>query len=253
MFMKEKRFNGFKNRRNAKLNTCVRGVNIIIILLLFHIPNIVVGQKINQTWYTPIRNNLLQIIITDDSILFGKNNFDLRLKEFRMDLRFKIEKTNLNHFLVSEYIDSTKKYSIIGYKQDPNKLLLNINSLNEKYSSLLEAEKQIETFKEYPIYVQFIDSTSIAEIRKKENLESMTINDFKNYANKIIAVDSSISKIKKRKYRLAYLYKESINRLIVSECGYNSLVKGIKFDSIILKFADLPETKEIFETMLNPK
>ena len=223
---------------------------IFVFLNLIRISNSVYGQETNRNWYAPVRNNLVKIIITEDSIHIGKINFDITSKEFSLDMSFKIEKKISNHFFVSEFIDSIKKYSIFSFKHENKSLYLNINSLNEKYNLLSETEKRIDTFAIDPLYVLFKDSISIVEIRKKKNMKSMTSKDFITYANKIIQIDSSISKLKKRQYRLAYLYRESTNKFVVSDCGFNSLVKGNKFDSIIYKFGDLVETKELFERMV---
>jgi len=78
----------------------------------------------------------------------------------------------------------------------------------------------------------------------------MTTNDFKNYASKIIEQDSVTASLSKQKYKLSYLYRESTVRIVLSESGFNSLVKGKVFDDMLKKFSEDPETKEIFIKMV---
>ena len=97
--------------------------------------------------------------------------------------------------------------------------------------------------------VILMDKSTIDKIRQQKVITTMTSNDFKSYALKIIELDSINASYSQTKYKLSYLYIEATGRIILSELGFNSLVKGNLFDSMLEKFEENPETKEIFIKM----
>lgn len=227
--------------------------NRTILLLLFigsTFSIFVFGQTTEGEWYTPLRNKLLHITISKDSILFRKCSFDIEMRDYGdTDMAFKIEKTMNSNYIVSVTKDSVSTFHLLKFKLENGRNLLNIESLNNKFQTLADAEKSIELIEQQPMNVILMDKSTIDQIRQQKDITTMTSNDFKSYALKIIELDSINANYNKTKYKLSYLYIESIGRIILSELGFNSLVKGNLFDAMFEKFAENAETKEIFFKM----
>lgn len=208
------------------------------------------AQTIQGDWYTPLRNKLLQITISKDSVLFRKRSFDSEMQDYGyIDMAFKIEKPVNNSFIVSGTHDTVPAFYVFSFKLKNGKNLLNIESLNTKFLTLTDAENSIKLIEQQPVYVVLMDKPALDKIRKQKEVTTMTPNDFKTYAQKIIELDSTNTPYLKKKFKLSYLYAESTGKIILSELGFNSLVKGNVFDSMLEKFAEHPETGELFIKM----
>ncbi len=224
--------------------------NRTILLILFFgttFSTVVFGQTTVGDWYTPLRNKLLHITISKDSILFRKCSFDTDMRDYGyVDMAFKIEKSIASNFIVSGTKDTVPTFYLLKFKMENGRNLLNVESLNKKFQTLTDAENSIKLIEQQPMNVILLDKSTIDKIRQQKDITTMTSNDFKSYALKIIELDSINATYSKTKYKLSYLYIESTGRIILSELGFNSLVKGNLFDSMFEKFAENPETKEIF-------
>lgn len=227
--------------------------NRTILLILFigsTFSTVVFGQTTEGDWYTPLRNKLLHITISKDSILFRKCSFDIEMRDYGyVDMAFKIEKSINSNFIVSGTKDTVPTFYLLKFKLENGRNLLNIESLNNKFPTVTEAENSIKLLEQQPMNVILMDKSTIDKIRQQKNITTMKSNDFKSYALKIIDLDSINISYSQMKYKLSYLYIESTGRIILSELGFNSLVKGNLFDSMLEKFAENPETKEIFIKM----
>lgn len=227
--------------------------NRTILLILFigsTFSTVVFGQTTVGDWYTPLRNKLLHITISKDSILFRKCSFDIEMRDYGyVDMAFKIEKSINSNFIVSGTKDTVPTFYLLNFKLKNGKNLLNIESLNNKFPTLTDAENSIKLIEQQPMNVILMNKSTIDKIRQQKEITTMTTNDFKSYALKIIELDSINTTYRQKKYKLSYLYIESTGRIILSELGFNSLVKGNVFDSMFEKFAENPETKEIFIKM----
>ena len=227
--------------------------NRTILLILFigsTFSTVVFGQTKVGDWYTPLRNKLLHITISKDSILFRKCSFDIEMRDYGyVDMAFKIEKSINSNFIVSGTKDTVPTFYLLNFKLKNGKNLLNIESLNNKFPTLTDAENSIKLIEQQPMNVILMNKSTIDKIRQQKEITTMTTNDFKSYALKIIELDSINTTYRQKKYKLSYLYIESTGRIILSELGFNSLVKGNVFDSMFEKFAENPETKEIFIKM----
>jgi hypothetical protein len=166
-----------------------------------------------------------------------------------VDMAFKIEKSINNNFIVSGTKDTVPTFYLFGFKLENGRNLLNIESLNNKFPTLTDAENSITLIEPQPMNVILMDKSRIDKIRQQKDITTMTSNDFKSYALKIIDLDSINASYSQTKYKLSYLFIESTGRIILSELGFNSLVKGNLFDSMLEKFAENPETKDIFIKM----
>lgn len=229
----------------------MRNRTILLILCLGSaFSTLVFGQTMRGDWYTPLRNKLLHITISEDSILFRKCSFDIEMRDYGdVDMAFKIEKSIDNNFIVSGTKDTVPTFYLLKFKLENGKNLLNIESLNNKFSTLTDAENSIKLIERQPMNVILMDKSAIDKIRQYKEISTMTSNDFRNYAQKIIELDSINASFSQTKYKLSYLYIESTGRIILSELKFNSLVKGNVFDSMLVKFAENPDTKEIFIKM----
>jgi hypothetical protein len=209
------------------------------------------AQTIVGDWYTPLRNKLLHITISQDSIAFRKCSFDVEMQDYGyVDMRFKIEKVTNNYFIVSDSVDIISMFYWVNFSVVDGKNNLNIESLNTSYSSIIEVENAIKLNDLYPINITFFDKATIAKIRQQRNITTMTVDDFKSYASKLIELDTSNDARKNQKFKLSYLYVESTGRIVLSDLGFNSSVKGTAMDAMFEKFAEHPETKEIFMRMI---
>ena len=223
---------------------------LFIFLIGTTFSNEIFGQSIEGDWYTPLRNKLLHITISKDSILFKKCSFDIEIRDYGyVDMAFKIEKSINNNFIVSGIKDTVPTFYLLGFKFENGRNLLNIQSLNNKFPTLTDAENSITLIEPQSMNVILMDKSTIDKIRQQKDITTMTSNDFKSYALKIIDLDSINASYTQTKYKLSYLYIESTGRIILSELGFNSLVKGNVFDSMFEKFAENPETKDIFLKM----
>ncbi len=205
------------------------------------------AQTVAGDWYTPLRNKLLHIIITQDSIAFRKCGFDIEMQDYGyVDLRFKIEKVTNNYFIVSNSADTIPAFYWMNFSLADGKNNLNIESLNESFTSVTEVEKAIKLKELSNMNVVLLDKTTIDKIRQLRDISTMSVADFKNYALKLMALDDNNDKQKDQKFKLSYLYVESTGRITLADLGFNSLVKGNVFDAMIGKFAEHPETEAIF-------
>ncbi|MFZ1524335.1 MAG: hypothetical protein WAT22_05920 [Saprospiraceae bacterium] len=227
--------------------------NRTILLILFigsTFSTVVFGQTTVGDWYTPLRNKLLHITISKDSILFRKCSFDIEMRDYGyVDMAFKIEKSINSYFIVSGTKDTVPTFYLLKFKLENGRNLLNIESLNNKFPTLTDAENSIKLIEQQPMNVILMDKSTIDKIRQQKVITTMTSNDFKSYALKIIELDSINASYSQTKYKLSYLYIEATGRIILSELGFNSLVKGNLFNSMLEKFEENPETKEIFIKM----
>jgi hypothetical protein len=220
---------------------------LISILLFFTLTNSIFGQGVEGEWYTPLRNKLLHISISKDSINFRKCSFDKNMVDYGyVDLACKIEKYENEAYIVSSIKDSIKTFSVFYFQLIDNKNYMNIESSDKKFKTISDAENETSNLKKQIIYITLLNNKQLEKIRKQKDIKKMTTIDFKNYASKIILSDSLYRQNITEKFMFSYLYSESTSRILLSEIGINSLVKGNVFDESIFKFADIAETKEIF-------
>lgn len=222
---------------------------LFILLICSTFTNEIFGQTMEGDWYTPLRNKLLHVTISRDSITFRKCSFDIEMRDYGyVDMAFKVEKIINNNFIVSGAKDTVPTFYLLNFKLEGDKNQLNIESLNKPFLSLIDVENNITQLEQQPMTVTLIDKSTIDKIRQQKNVTTMTTNDFKSYALRIIDLDST-NNTNLKKYKLSYLYMESKGRIILSQLGFNSLVKGNIFDSMFEKFAENSETKDLFIKM----
>lgn len=229
-------------------------LKILFFLLLISatFSNEIFAQTTQEDWYTPLRNKLLHITISKDSITFRKCSFDVEMKDYGyVFMGFKIEKKVNNNYIISETKDKISTIYLMIFKLENDRVNLNIESLNTSFLSVADAENAIKTFELNSLNITLIDKPTIDKIRQQADINTMTPNEFKNCALKIIELDSKNSAYLKRKYKLTSLYIDSTLRLIVSDLGFNGLAGGNKFDTMLEKFSENPETKELFLKMTN--
>lgn len=224
-----------------------------ILLILFICPTystVIFGQSTEGDWYTPLRNKLLHLTITKDSVLFRKCSFSIEMQDHSyVDMAFKIEKRVHSNYIVSGTKDTVPTFYLVKLKPENGKNLLNIESLNNKFPTLTDAENSIALIEQQQMHVILMDKSTIDKIRQQKEISNMTSNVFRSYAIKIIESDSIQATCNQTKYKLSYLYAESTGRIILSELGFNALVQGYLFDSMLEKFAENPETQDIFIKM----
>ncbi|HEX8017833.1 MAG TPA: hypothetical protein VF465_21585, partial [Flavobacterium sp.] len=102
--------------------------NRTILLILFigsTFSTVVFGQTTVGDWYTPLRNKLLHITISKDSILFRKCSFDIEMRDYGyVDMAFKIEKSINSNFIVSGTKDTVPTFYLLNFKLENGKNLL---------------------------------------------------------------------------------------------------------------------------------
>lgn len=224
---------------------------LLISLFLFTI-TAVSAQDVEGDWYTPIRNKLINVNISKDSVIIRKCDFDLNSYEFR-EVSARIVKKAENIYIVSADRDGEEMFWLFGFRRIAGNNMMNAASFDKKYVSLEEAEKDINVFREVNVEITLLDKAAISKIKKKRDINTMTADDFKKFATKIIAIDTANAAFYAKKYKLAYLYGESIARIALSEIGINCLIKGNSFTSVMSKFGQDPETKDLFDELAQPK
>src|SRR4030095_11425001 len=223
---------------------------LILVFLVSIASNELFAQTITGDWYTPLRNKLFHLTISKDSVILRKSGFEIEMQDYGyVDMAFKVEKVVNHNYIVSGIKDSVLSFYLLNFQLEKGKYNLNIESLNNKFLTLAEAENSLSAFGQSPLNITLIDKSTIDKIRHQRDISTMTTNDFKGFALKVIEHDSITASFSKQKYKLSYLYGESAGRIILSESGFNSLVKGNVFDDMLKKFAEDPETKEIFLKM----
>ncbi|WP_157446995.1 hypothetical protein [Cytophaga aurantiaca] len=228
---------------------------LILILISFTTPRTLLAQTLEGNWYTPLRNKLLHVIISTDSIVFRKCSYDSLRDYGYADRAFRIEKIVHTNYIVSSFTDSVTNYYLFGFIVDTNsgKNHMNIESTNVAFSNIAAAENAIPQFQKQPLYILFLTKQQIEKIKEGKDISTMTVNDFKIYANKIVEIDSINVDPTNKKYKLSYTYSESTSRLVLCKYGFNALVKGNKFDAMLEKFYENPETKDLLIKMAQPK
>ncbi len=225
-----------------------------IILIIFlagpAISNGPFAQTMDGDWYTPLRNKILHLAISKDSIVFRKCSSGIEMQDYGYaDMAFKIEKVVNGNYIVSGTKDTVPTFYLLNFKWKDGRNNLNIESLNHTFLTVADAESSIKLIEQQPVNVVLLSKKTIDEIRRNKDIAKMTTIDFKNYALKIIELDSSNASYLNKKYRLSYLYIESTGRIVLSALGFNPLVKGNVIDSMLERFAGNPETKELFTKM----
>ena len=114
----------------------------------------------------------------------------------------------------------------------------------------MEVEQAIKLNVLEPISIVLLDKTALAKIREQHDIASMTVDDFKHFALKLMALDDNNDKQQDQKFILSYLYVESTGRIVLSDLGFNALVKGNVLDAMFEKFAEHPETEALFIKMI---
>ncbi|HSY62328.1 MAG TPA: hypothetical protein VK796_10650 [Cytophaga sp.] len=224
---------------------------LILLLAGFLSSTDLFAQIAEGNWYTPIRNKLLHIVISTDSIVFRKCSFDSLRDYGYADMSFKIERKVKTTYIVSSIKDTLPVYYLFSFIPDhtSNKNYMSIESFNNKFPTITDAEKSISEIEKQPLKIAFLTKKEIDTIREGKNISSMTTTDFKNYATRIIQTDSVNAQYSNKKYKLSYLYSESGAKLILAELGFNPLVKGDQFDALFDKFYQDPETQQILIKM----
>ncbi len=232
-------------------------MNLKITLILLFLATFTIeifGQAMEGEWYTPLRNKLLHISVSKDSINFRKCSFDITMQDYGyVDMAFKVEKVVHSIYIVTSKEDTVKTYYLFQFQLKDGRSCMNIESANNKYTSINDAENAITNFTTQKMYVTLLNKIEIDKIRQSMAIEKMTSKDFNKYASKIIEVDSLNRQYLKKKFKFTYLYSESTGRILLYETGFNSLVKGNVVDSMFEKFAENPDTKEIFIKMTERK
>lgn len=228
---------------------------IVFLLFGWCVTNGLYAQIAEGNWYTPLDNKLLQLVISKDSILFRKCSFDVEMKEYGdADLALKIEKLNNGNFIVSQTKEATQTFYLFFPAFKGDQLQGNIESLNSKFPTPAEAENALQSTEKPPMDIVFLNRATIDKIRQQKPIETMTAADFKNYAQRIIYLDASTAvAFRNKKCKLNYVYMESTGKILLSELGFNSLVKGDAFDTMWKRFTKDPETQEIFTKMTRRK
>ena len=224
-------------------------IKILLIIVLANL-NLNAQEK-KGTWYTPLRNKLLCMIVTSDSILLKKCDFEKNSKKYNYQMPYKIEKQVNDAFIVSISKDNNTTYNLfyIQFGTD-GKCLLNIESLNRNYQSVAEAEAGIQNTVLPGLNITFLNDSKLDELRKLKNITNVSAADFNKYGKKIIDYDMQTMMYSGNQYRLTHLFRESSARMLLVEAGINPLVKGKAYDDMIAKFAEIPETKDIYNQMI---
>jgi hypothetical protein len=226
-------------------------VTLLFLVFAFHTIHIA-AQTIEGEWYTPLRNKLLRVTISRDSICMKKISFDDNGQEYKYADSYKIEKEINSTYIVSNPEDTVTAYYLFGFSLDNTnrRNYMNIESFNISYPTIADAENAIVGMKKQQLRIVFVEKQEVERIKKYKDLSSMTTTDFTNYATRVIVSDSTNAIYLKNKYKLSYLYAESTGRIILADMGFNSFVKGHVFDSMLQTYAAHEETKEIFMKMI---
>ncbi|MBL4578515.1 MAG: hypothetical protein COA57_09960 [Flavobacteriales bacterium] len=232
----------------------------VVFLFLTIVTNPALSQNNEGSWYTLLRNKLLKITITQDSIFLTKVRFENPEQDYGYNsFSSKIEKTittNTNTcFILSSKKDSTVTFNIFYFNLIDAKaqISMHVESMNNDYSSINEAENAVPHFSDQQLKITFLLLQKIEKIKLGKLISSMTVEEFNRYANKIIENDSINQIYYGQKYKLGYLYGESTSRIILADLGINSLVKGNVHDKMLSFFAENEETKDLFLEMSGRK
>lgn len=227
----------------------------LIVILLNGLTNQLFAQTAEGDWYTPIRNKLIRVTISADSIVIRKCNFESIKDHGYIAMSYSIKKKIGSTYIVSDAQDTLLRYQLFGFTTDSmhsDKLYMNAESINTNFATRSDAEKAIPEFEKQHFKIMLFTKQGIDNMRKGKDIETMTAADFNRYASKIIAADSANAAYLNKIYELSYLYGESSARILLAECGVNPLVKGNRFDDMIEKFYNNPETKDIVMRMVQP-
>lgn len=250
----------------------IKAIHLTFLLLLTTLT--IFGQnKIIGDWYTPVRSKFLKIIIKNDSIILTKQKFNLSEKSnYSHEGLFKIETklfdNNTFSYVVSEtkFIDKSDlhgdkseitgeqiSYKILTFKSDSinKKLAMAIYSLDSNFTSKDIAEQFLNELQTDFIGIDLYDNLGVEIETKKKNINLILLNDFKKYLEEIIIFDNANRDKIQKKYKLNYVYKESIIRKILSKIGYNSFCSGRDLELIIEKYSKDSEIKKLLNQISN--
>ncbi len=85
-----------------------------------------------------------------------------------VDMAFKIEKSINSYFIVSGTKDTVPTFYLLKFKLENGRNLLNIESLNNKFPTLTDAENSIKLIEQQPMNVILMDKSTIDKIRQQK-------------------------------------------------------------------------------------
>ncbi len=242
------------------MKTSICKIPFVVFLFVTSIASPALSQNNEVCWYTPIRNKLVKITITQDSIFFTKVRFENPERDYGYHSTLsKIEKAITTDtstcYILSSTKDSTVIFNIFYFNLIKSKaqLLIHVESMNIDYGSIKEAENAIPEFSMPQLKITLMQLQQIEEIKQGKPISSMTTELFNRYAKKIIKNDSINQVYYEHNYKLGYLYVESTSRILLADLGINSLVKGNIYDKMLFSFAEKEETKELYLKLIGRK
>ncbi len=207
------------------------------------------AQSIEGNWYTPLPNKLLHIVISKDSIVFRKCSFDDMKDYGYADVAFRIAKTVDNTYIVSEKKKNGQEiFYLFGVALENERCLINMASMSDEFLTFAEAEDHYDVLKGHSRNIVLVAKTEVETIKKQRAITTMTTEDFKKFANAMIGLDAANIDVAEKKYKLSYLYRQSILRILLADIGFDPFVATKGFDTL-WEFAENPETKDLFAKM----
>lgn len=214
-------------------------------------------NSLQGKWYWFSRNAVIQLNITKDSLISQQLNWDLTPQD--PDRKPKIQiidnqvVANENIYLYfTKFKDSLKRISISTLKiiRPEKEIMSAINATDSLFTDTSDVRQYIlkDVNKKYGF--PFLSESEIQRLQKQKSVDKMTVKDFKLYADKLLIVRTEIDNLSQLpnspKDGLVY-YSYSMIRIIIGELGYNPLVKTSELETVLQRFKNDPQTKEIYD------
>lgn len=229
--------------------------SLLFSLLLTTAITAICQDSLQGKWYLFSRNGIVQLNVTNDSLINQQLNWDLTNKNPNRENEIKIiekqVRANENLYLyLTNPQDSLKRLSLSTVKiiEPKKEIIIAINATDSSFSDISHIEQYISKDVNEKYGLTFYSESEINRLQKQKNIDKMTVEDFKLYAGKVIVFRTeldSLSKLPNAPNGLLY-YSYSMMRIIIGQLGYNPMIANSEFGMFIERFQNDPETKEIW-------
>jgi hypothetical protein len=217
------------------------------------------GQTdINGKWYTIARNRVIQITLSNDSIVSRQLTWDLDVwpnsKAVTNPIDTIIRANGNLYYCIIRKTDSLPWLMPLTYRVIvPGKRILSAANhndstfFNKKYA--LEEYIRTDTGKKYGMI--YFSETELLKLKTQPSIDSIRKEDLKLFCNRVIAFKEELKKLEEKvgySNDLLYYSYFTIHN-IIGEIGYNPLVPNKQFDNMFKRFENDIELKALIEEM----
>jgi hypothetical protein len=230
---------------------------IFIILLLF-IPFGATGQEVPKgKWYMFSRNRMVELDFLREKVVSKQMTWDLseggrKLRDTQYIKHSRRQNGNLYLYMINPARSGNKiLVNTIRVVRPGKEIFIALNGTEMMFEDTVSVDRYIASDTSEKFGMPLFSKNEILKYKKQRNIKTMTVDDFRSYANTILTSKSkidSLSNLSDPPDGLLY-YGYALIRTTIADMGYNPLFNSKEFDEFILYFKNNPETAAIVSKM----